>query len=100
MEENNENDSLKENKTETEFNESAWVEISKELMSFFVLEDVRAWEELILERNIMEEEICLDLIQRKIKARGDELLIIHFKNVNPLKVGNLDYVINLIRDLK
>jgi hypothetical protein len=62
MEENNENDSLKENKTETEFNESAWVEISKELMSFFVLEDVRAWEELILERNIMEEEICLDLI--------------------------------------
>ena len=62
MEEKNENDSLKENKTETEFNESAWVEISKELVSFFVLEDVRAWEELILERNIMEEEICLDLI--------------------------------------
>jgi hypothetical protein len=61
---------------------------------------MNVWEELILERNIMEEEICLDLIERKIKARGDELKIIHFKNVNPLKIGNLNYVINLVRDLE
>jgi hypothetical protein len=61
---------------------------------------MNSWVELVLEKNIMEEEICLDLIQRKIKARGIELKIINFKNVNPLKIGNLDYVINLIRDLK
>lgn len=47
----------------------------------------------------MEDVICLELIQRKIKARGGELQEIHFHNINPLKVGNLNYVINLIRDL-
>lgn len=25
--------------------------------------------------------------------------IIHFKNVNPFKIGSLNYIINLIRDL-
>jgi hypothetical protein len=39
------------------------------------------------------------LIQRKIKARGAELEVIHFHNINPLKIGNLNYVVNLIRDL-
>jgi hypothetical protein len=47
----------------------------------------------------MENIICLDLIQRKIKARREELERIHFHNINPLKIGSLNHIINLIRDL-
>jgi hypothetical protein len=96
------NNSNKKNKKDKELKivEFSEIKIDQKLIDFFIHENLKAWKILILEKNIMEEEICLDLIQRKIKARGDELKVVHFKNVNPLKIGNLNYVINLIRDLK
>ena len=47
----------------------------------------------------MENLTCLILVDRKLQARGDEVRRVKFKNVNPLKVGNLSYIIKLLRDL-
>lgn len=77
-----------------------FIRIEDKLLNFFLYENVKIWKVLVLEKNIMDDVICLEMISRKIMARGAELETIHFWNVNPFKVGNLNFVINLLRDLK
>jgi hypothetical protein len=80
--------------------EIIYIRFEDKLMDFFLYENVKIWKVLVLEKNIMDDVICLEMISRKIMARGIELETIHFWNVNPFKVGNLNFIVNLVRDLK
>jgi hypothetical protein len=57
------------------------------------------WRTLIMDKNMMENNISLQLVQRKLEARGSEVKQVKFHNINPLKVGNLNFMISLLRDL-
>lgn len=74
--------------------------LSEELVEFFHQGDVKTWRTLKLDQKIMENMICLDLISRKILSRGLEVQTVHFESIQPLKIGSLKMILDLIRDLR
>ena len=53
----------------------------------------------MIDRRVLDSEICLEYLQNQIPLCRDEVEEVYFENINPIYRGNLDQVISIVRDL-